>query len=137
MTISIYGAVLAIIYVFLALYVINARGKYLSAMGDGGHHELQMRIRAHGNFNEYTPLFIVLLGVAEYNGLVTWAVHAFGAVYVLGRLLHAYSLLKHEKYEGDKLTTSVIFRRRGMEITLYSLLILSAVLIIQFVLKVL
>lgn len=134
MSVSIYAALLALLYVGLALYVVKGRWKYLTARGDGGHHELQMRIRAHANLGEYAPIFLILLGLAELNGLSDTLIHICGAVFLMGRLLHPYSILCFEKYEGEKLVTTTRYRFYGMLMTLIPIAIVSVILIIQFIL---
>jgi hypothetical protein len=85
-------------------------------------------VRAHGNFIEYTPLFLVLLFMAEYQGLSACWVHAFGSIFVIGRLVHVYGILVGEpKYK------SYLSRQISMPITFASLILLAGVLITQFI----
>ena len=51
-----YAALAAVILIVLSLRVIGARRSHRVAIGDGADEDLARRIRAHGNFTEYTPL---------------------------------------------------------------------------------
>ena len=62
--------------------------------GHGDVSELDKAIRIHGNFSEYMPIALVLLGVLELGGLADTWLHVFGATLVVGRLLHAAGLSK-------------------------------------------
>ena len=60
-----YAALAAVILIVLALRVIGARRSRRVAIGDGADEDLARRIRAHGNFAEYTPLALVLILLLE------------------------------------------------------------------------
>lgn len=135
MALSIYAAFLAALLVFLSLHVIRARMSSETVLGDGNDLELQRRIRAHANLVEYAPLFLVLLAIAEFNGLNYAYVHGFGGAFVLGRLLHVYSLLVHEQYEKGKIVSKPVYRIYGMQITFACIAFLAIILGIQFVEK--
>ena len=49
-------------------------------------------MRAHGNFTEYVPLALILMGLIELNGGPPPLLHGLGAALVVGRLLHAWGL---------------------------------------------
>lgn len=110
---GIYAALCGSMLIGLAAHVIRARRKQMMAMGQGDF-ELQRRIRAHGNFAEYAPMFLIMLGFSELQGLHPLAVHGFGVVFMAGRGMHAYSLLKAEQYVDGKITAFPHWRRRGM-----------------------
>ncbi|MBY0407648.1 MAG: MAPEG family protein [Rickettsiales bacterium] len=133
MTTGLYAALLALMFMGLTVNVVVARRKLGVAMGDKGEHELLRRTRAQGNFAESTPFFLILLALAEVQGMSAWAVHALGGVFVVGRVLHAYSLLKHERYRDAQLITLPRYRILGMMCTLNVLGALAVVLLWQWV----
>jgi uncharacterized protein len=96
LTTSLYAAVLASFYIILSINVVRGRRRHSVALGDNNIDDMKPRIRAHGNFAEYTPLFVLLLATAEYQGLASRVVHALGIIFFLGRLSHAYGLLVSE-----------------------------------------
>ncbi len=55
-----YASLAAFILIVLSLRVIGARRNRRVALGDGADDDLARRIRAHGNFTEFTPLALVL-----------------------------------------------------------------------------
>ena len=55
---------------------------------DGGDEILLRRMRSHGNFVEYVPFALLLIGLAELNGAPTMYVHGMGALLLLSRVVH-------------------------------------------------
>ena len=53
--------------------------------------------RAQANFIEYVPIALLLLAVAESQGLTGWLLHTSGVILVLARLLHAWGLSKEQR----------------------------------------
>jgi len=127
-----YAGILGIIFAWLSLNVAKTRVNFQVALGDDGNFEMQRRIRAQGNFAEYTPLFLILLFLAEHIGIYNLAMHFLGILFVTGRILHAYSLLKAEVYQDKKITAFPKIRFAGMMMTLFSIVSLSITLIVQY-----
>lgn len=90
---AIYAVVLALMTLALAFRVVAFRRRDRVGLGDDGSRDLRIAMRAHANFVEYAPLFLVLLFVAEINGVpVNW-LHGIGMVFVLGRFAHAWGMV--------------------------------------------
>ena len=89
---AVYAAVLTVLFVYLSGRVIAWRRAQRVEIGDGADKELLRRMRVHANFVEYTPFFLVLMGLAESLSSPKIILHTLGAVFVVGRLLHAYAL---------------------------------------------
>lgn len=87
-----YAGLLALLYLLLSYRVIRQRVAARVAYGDGGDRELSLRIRVHGNFNEYVPLGLILLAGAELQGAPLALVHGLGAMLLAGRLAHAWGM---------------------------------------------
>ena len=90
-TLTIAGAA-AILHVWLSLRVSRLRRPLKIGVGDGGNEVLLRRMRAHGNFAENMPLFLVLLGFVELavgKSLWLWAA---AIVFVLARIAHAFGM---------------------------------------------
>jgi len=90
-TMTIAGAS-AILHVWLSLRVSQLRRPLKIGIGDGGNEVLMRRIRAHGNFAENVPLFLILLGLLEFatgGSLWLWAA---AILFVLARLLHVFGM---------------------------------------------
>ncbi|MEM8689212.1 MAG: MAPEG family protein [Pseudomonadota bacterium] len=88
----VYAAMATLVFVFLSVRVIGARGATKTSMGDGGHQSLQRAIRAHGNFAEYVPLALILMALAELQDRSIYAIHFVGLCLLAGRLAHAYGV---------------------------------------------
>ena len=90
-TLTIAGAA-AILHVWLSLRVSSLRRPLKIGVGDGGNEVLLRRMRAHGNFAENMPIFLILLGFVELAvGRSIW-LWAAGIVFVLARIAHAFGM---------------------------------------------
>ena len=132
---SLFAALLALVFVALSIRVIKLRRRHGAAVGDAGANPLQMAIRAHGNFAEYTPMFLLLLALAELANVAAVLLWAMGTFFFAGRVLHAYSLSFAERYEAGRLKSSVRFRVIGMVCTFNCFLLLAACLLWQLALR--
>ena len=82
----------AILHVWLSLRVSQLRRPLNVGVGDGGNEVLLRRIRAHGNFAENVPLFLILLGLLEFaTGGNLWLWGA-AILFILARLLHVFGM---------------------------------------------
>lgn len=86
---SIFASVLALMFIKLSMNVIGFRRKNKVAIGDGGVPELERAIRAHGNFAEYVPLGLFLIGALELNDAPLELIAPLGVLLVVGRYYHA------------------------------------------------
>lgn len=102
---------------FLTFQVIKRRRAEQTAVGDAPSTDLQRAIRAHGNFTEVTPIFLIMLVLLEMVDSYLWWVSGLGVVFLLGRALHARSILV------DEVQDPPVFKKRvaGMMLTLISL----------------
>lgn len=97
------AAALAVIMFGLTLNVSMYRVKLGIAQGDkakypfqdGNNEGLKHRIRAFGNFIEYTPFCLIMLGLLELNQAPANLVWSLGIAFTLGRLSHAYGMLSN------------------------------------------
>ena len=90
-TLTVAGAA-AILHVWLSLRVSSLRRPLKIGVGDGGNEVLLRRMRAHGNFAENMPIFLILLGLVELAiGKSIWLWGA-GILFVLARIAHAFGM---------------------------------------------
>ena len=89
---SLIASVLTAIFIKLSLAVIGLRKKNRVGLGSGGHEDLERAIRAQGNFAEYAPFGIILIGCLEINSAPWWLVATPGVVLIAGRLIHAVGI---------------------------------------------
>ena len=125
---AIYAAILAFVYVKLTLNVINLRRQNEVSLGDGGREDLQQAIRSHGNFAEYVPLGLILLGCLEANHIHWTIVLLLGGVFTTGRLFYAKAFLEA--------TPNVDLRVKGMKFTLWGLQALAATNVIALIIQI-
>ncbi len=86
---ALYAGLLALLFVLLSVNVIRHRMANMVSFGDGGDAELSRRIRVHGNFAEYLPLGLILIGLSETLGAPGMLVHGLGLALLVGRASHA------------------------------------------------
>ena len=87
-----YAGLLALLYLVLSYRVVQMRGPGFPSLGDGGNNALMRRIRGHGNFAEYVPLLVLMLGSLELGQLPAPWLHALGASLLVARVLHGAAL---------------------------------------------
>jgi uncharacterized membrane protein YecN with MAPEG domain len=91
---SLFAAAFAVALVALSFPVSLRRLEVGDMVGDSTDEPLHRRIRAQGNFIEYVPLGIIVLGLVEAHAAPAWIVVAIGGMLTLGRLLHAIGMLR-------------------------------------------
>lgn len=115
------ASVLSLIYVKQSFDVIGYRTQSKIALGtytkeNVQEPELLRRTRIHGNFAEYIPLALILLGMLEgIQFYPSYVVAGFGVSIIAGRFLHWYALANGK----------VPVRVAGMVLTLNSILFMS------------
>ncbi len=122
---SLTAGVLAFIFIILSFLVIRQRWKHGVKLLDNGITDLQRTIRAHANFAENAPLTLILLLLAELARMPALLLILLAAGFVLGRIVHAYSLIAAE----PKQTGYPYIRTIGMLLTFIPQGLLAAYLI--------
>lgn len=87
-----YTGWLLLLVLWLSIQVIRLRRLHQIAIGDGGHQDLQLAIRAHANALEYLPLALLLIFMLEQQQLSPWVIHAMGLILLVGRIAHATAI---------------------------------------------
>jgi uncharacterized membrane protein YecN with MAPEG domain len=95
-TLTLAGAC-ALLLIWLAARVSRGRRQFKVGLGDGGNEALLRRIRAHGNYAENMPIFLILIGLVELAGGDRRILWAAGIVFILARLVHAFGMDKAER----------------------------------------
>ena len=115
---AVFASILALMFIKLSFNVIGFRRKNKIALGAGGVDELERAIRAHGNFAEYVPFGLFLIGALELNGAPLELVALLGALLVVGRYFHAKGINEPPPEFANRV--------RGMKLT-FAALGLSAI----------
>ncbi len=85
---AIYAALLGLIFIAFSFYVSSVRAKTGINTRNGGNVAMVVAMRRHGNMAESTPFALLLMALAEANGLGAMWVHIAGLVLIAGRLIH-------------------------------------------------
>jgi uncharacterized protein len=102
MTVSLYAGLLGLMFLALSIRVIGGRRLARVGLGDGGDLGLQRRMRAQANFAEYVPIVLLLMLLAELQGVSAWILHGVGACLVFGRIAHAVSISRDPEPSGGR-----------------------------------
>lgn len=89
---TLYVGLFVLLMLVLKAQVGRVRMREKVVFGDGGNDALQRAIRVQGNAVEDVP--VVLAGFLALGAMAApvWLVHALGAAFLLGRILHAWGL---------------------------------------------
>ncbi|MGH6614704.1 MAPEG family protein [Sphingomonas sp.] len=110
----------ALIALWLAIRVGQARTKAKIFIGDGGDQGLICRMRAQANFVEYAPFIIILIALIEFTaGTSTWLWVA-SALFLLARIVHPLGMdgLKYARSAGTGVTFLLLLGLGGYAIAL-------------------
>lgn len=113
-----YAAALGLLLVILTYNVLHHRVRSLLASGNREDPTAARIARVHANFAEYVPTGLALLLALEWAGAPALLVHVGGAVFTLGRYLHAWGFT-----HGDGVSFGRII---GIQATLFGLAYLAA-----------
>lgn len=111
------------IYIGLAFRVIKKRREFKVPVGTGNQGELETAIRAHGNFSEYVPFFLLLLLTAEINKAPLGLLGLCALMMIAGRLIHSVAIPA-----GD-----LPKRIRGMQLTFSAMVTAAITNLVPFV----
>ena len=87
----------------LSARVIALRGvsflKFLS-FNNYGNETLIRAIRAQGNLIEYAPIFLMLIFIAEYNGVHPHMLYLSSILFIVARLMHgiAFGFMQYSPF---------------------------------------
>tara|TARA_A200000113_G_scaffold137965_1_gene124004 strand:+ start:894 stop:1274 length:381 start_codon:yes stop_codon:yes gene_type:complete len=85
-------AILLFVFIALSINAAFTRRKSGLAVGEGDNETLLRAVRAHGNFVEYTPMFLISLFLIDHVSKNCEYILVIGSGFVLGRISHATSM---------------------------------------------
>lgn len=110
------AAAAVFIHIWLAMRCGRIRARDKVSVGYGDSDLLMTRMRAHSNFTENTPLFLILLGLVELSGSSPRLLWIVGVVFMLARVAHGI---------GMERPFPNVFRAGGMIATMLVLITLA------------
>lgn len=90
---TLYAAPLALLFLALWTLATKARAGSDLSIGHGDNMDLLLWVRRHGNFTEWVPMVLILMALAELNGVGAAWLHVAGLLLLTGRILHPIGLL--------------------------------------------
>ncbi|QSP95344.1 MAPEG family protein [Marinobacter salinisoli] len=91
---GVFAAVTGILLLVLSMLVVRCRFKYKKGLGWTDDREFLVAVRAQANLVEYAPLALLMLGIAELNGVPSGLIYWIGMAFVTSRILHAYGMFQ-------------------------------------------
>lgn len=91
---SLFAAILTLLYITLAVRIIRLRWTEQVGIGTGQSMPLKAAVRVHGNFSEYVPLALILLGLIELQGGSPVLLYGLGGLLFVARVFHAIGLTR-------------------------------------------
>lgn len=119
-------AAAAIVNFWLGVRIGRLRIARKIEMGDGSDPLIYARMRAQSNFIENAPITLILVAVVELAGKGGWWLPLAGAVFMAGRIAHAFGMDGNFK-PGRPLGTASAYL---VQITLAVVAVLTAVRLI-------
>ena len=89
---AVFIGIFAVMLVGISIRVTVHRAKKKISFFDGGDKELGAAMRVQGNFIEYVPMALAVMGLIEWMGAQHWVVYLFGILLLVARLAHAWGL---------------------------------------------
>src|SRR5690554_5279245 len=117
---AVFAAVIGLLLLVLSAQVVKYRYKYRLGMGVNDDPGFEAAVRAQANLVEYAPIALIMLAIAELNGVSGSFIYWTGMALVTGRILHAFGMIKgHGKshwarFSGILLTWFAIFAAAGL-----------------------
>lgn len=90
---AVFAAVTGLLLLVLSAQVVKYRLKYRQGLGVNDDPEFEAAVRAHANLVEYAPLGLIMLAIAELNGVSSALIYWTGMALVVGRILHAWGMI--------------------------------------------
>ena len=90
-TLTLAGAA-ALLHIWLGMRVARVRAQFKVSVGDGGQEPVTRRMRAHSNYHENMPIFIVLIGLLELAGADARILWGAGIAFILARIAHGFGM---------------------------------------------
>jgi uncharacterized protein len=122
-----YGALFALIYVGLSVWVSGGRATFRVIHGDGGSERLARRIRAHANFAEYVPFILLLAALLEASGSDRFTMNALLFPLLIARIVHPFGIVAPENSRQQFLC-----RAPGAAVTWLVLIAIAILLLARF-----
>jgi len=99
------AAAAALVNLWLGMRIGRLRTQLQISVGDGDHELLRRRMRAQLNFAENVPVVVILTGLIEFAGWGGLWLSIVAALFIFGRLLHAYGMDGDSAYKGRMVGT--------------------------------
>ena len=82
----------ALVHVWHFSRCLRLRIRHNISIGDGDNALMRTRMRAHANFAENAPIFLILLGLVELNSHASGWLWGAGLLFILSRLSHIFGM---------------------------------------------
>ncbi|SDV99817.1 MAPEG family protein [Marinobacter mobilis] len=91
---AVFASVCVLLLIVLSYRVATFRLKHRKGLGVNDDRDFEVAVRTQANLAEYAPITLVLLAIGELNGVSVAWIYGLGMAFVVGRLLHAWGMVK-------------------------------------------
>jgi uncharacterized protein len=95
-------AAAVVLNIWLGMRIGRLRHALKVSVGDGGQEPIIRRMRAQANFVENVPLTLLLFGLVEATGKGGAWLAPLGAVFLIGRVAHAYGMEDDPRFKAGR-----------------------------------
>ena len=121
------AAAAAITALWLMIRVGQVRNSQKVSVGDGGNDRVIRRMRAHANFVETTPFALALVLVIELAGKGAVWLPYVAALFILGRVAHAFGM-EPEGFAKGRFIGTVVTMLTFLGLAIVAVLIAAGIL---------
>jgi len=108
---------------WLGMRIGKLRMVHKISVGDGGNEAILRRMRAQANFHEAVPLTLILFGLVEAAGRGGVWLAPLGAVFLLGRIAHAFGMESDSGFRAGRPIGMVTGMIAQLTLTVFAVLI--------------
>ncbi len=123
---AVIASAIAVLLLFLSYRVTTFRLKYKQGLGINEDRDFEVAVRSQANLVEYAPVALIVLAIAEINGVSATLIYWAGMTFVVARLLHAWGMYRGR---GD----THVARLLGVVLTWLSMLVMAVLAVLNVV----
>ncbi|OEY65809.1 MAPEG family protein [Marinobacter sp. X15-166B] len=91
---AVIASAVTVLLLFLSYRVSGFRLKYKQGLGVNDDRDFEVAVRSQANLVEYAPVALIVLALAEINGVSATLIYWAGMGFFIARVLHAWGMYK-------------------------------------------
>lgn len=91
---AVIASAVTMLLLFLSYRVTSFRVKHKQGLGVADDLDFEVAVRSQANLVEYAPFALIVLAIAEINGVSATLIYWTGMAFFIARVLHAWGMYK-------------------------------------------